>query len=114
MDEGKDQAVFHTAEVYYRDNETSMVYLDPAVFEDIKSPILIKPDSSDTYTLKKKKKLKGVYNINKGYAVFKQIKILCESEEYYVVEEGNDYGLANYDHIAIDSDSVKENDVVFQ
>ena len=114
VDEGKDQAVFHTAEVYYRDNETSMVYLDPAVFEDIKSPILIKPDSSDTYTLKKKKKLKGVYNINKGYAVFKQIKILCESEEYYVVEEGNDYGLANYDHIALDSDSVKENDVVFQ
>lgn len=114
VDEGKDQAVFHTAEVYYRDNETSMVYLDPAVFENIKSPILIKPDSSDTYTLKKKKKLKGVYNINKGYAVFKQIKILCESEEYYVVEEGNDYGLANYDHIALDSDSVKENDVVFQ
>ena len=62
----------------------------------------------------KRKKLKGVYNINKGYAVFKQIKILCESEEYYVVEEGNDYGLANYDHIALDSDSVKENDVVFQ
>lgn len=114
VDEGKDQAVFHTAEVYYRDNETGMVYLDPAVFEDIKSPILIKPDSSDTYALKKKKKLKGVYNINKGYAVFKQIKILCESEEYYVVEEGNDYGLANYDHIALDSDSVKENDVVFQ
>lgn len=114
VDEGKDQAVFHTAEVYYRDNETGMVYLDPTVFEDIKSPILIKPDSSDTYALKKKKKLKGVYNINKGYAVFKQIKILCESEEYYVVEEGNDYGLANYDHIALDSDSVKENDVVFQ
>lgn len=114
VDEGNDNAKFRTVEVYYRDNETGMVYLDPSVFEDLKSQVLIKPDSSDTYTLAKKKKLKGVYNINKGYAVFKQIKILCGSEEYYVVEEGNDYGLANYDHIALDSDSVKENDVVFQ
>lgn len=114
VDEGKDNAEFRAVEVYYRDNETGMVYLDPSVFEDLKSQVLIKPDSSDTYTLAKKKKLKGVYNINKGYAVFKQIKILCGSEEYYVVEEGNDYGLANYDHIALDSDSVKENDVVFQ
>ena len=31
----------------------------------------------------------GVYNINKGYALFKQIQILCESDEYYIVEEGN-------------------------
>lgn len=114
VDEGKDNAEFRAVEVYYRDNETGMVYLDPSVFEDLKSQVLIKPDSSDTYELAKKKKLKGVYNINKGYAVFKQIKILCGSEEYYVVEEGNDYGLANYDHIALDSDSVKENDVVFQ
>lgn len=114
VDEGKDNAEFRAVEVYYRDNETGMVYLDPNVFDDLKSPALIKPDSSDTYTLEKTKKLKGVYNINKGYAVFKQIKILCGSDEYYVVEEGNDYGLANYDHIALDSDSVKENDVVFQ
>ncbi len=34
--------------------------------------------------------------------------------EYDVVEEGNDYGLANYDHITLDSDSVKENDVAFR
>lgn len=114
VDEGKDHAVFRATEVYYRDNETGMVYLDPAVFEDLKSKELFKPDSSDTYALQEKKKLKGVYNINKGYAVFKQIKILCGSEEYYVVEEGNDYGLANYDHIALDSNSVKENEVVFQ
>lgn len=112
LDTGKDNAVFQKVSVYYRDNETGMVYLDPNAFED-DNPVLIKTDSTDTYKLSETKSLKGVYNINKGYAVFKQIKILCESEEYYIVESGNDYGLANYDHIALDGKNVRENDVVF-
>lgn len=112
LDEGKDNASFVKADVYYRDNETGMVYLNPAAFET--SRTLLKPDSNETYHLKKKKSLKGVYNINKGYAVFKQIQILCESEEYYIVKSGSDYGLSNYDHIALDGSIVKENDVVFQ
>ena len=50
---------------------------------------------------------------HKGYAVFKQIQILCESDEYYIIEEGNSFGLSNYDHIALDGKSLNENDVVF-
>ena len=67
----------------------------------------------ETYELKDTRSLKGVYCINKGYAVFKQIQILCESDEYYIIEEGNSFGLSNYDHIALDSSNIKENDVVF-
>ena len=111
IDSGKDNAEFKKVDIYYKDNETGMVYLDPNVFE--KNTVLIKPDSEETYSLKKTKSLKGVYNINKGYAVFKQIKILCESDEYYIVESGNDYGLANYDHIALVGEDIQENDVVF-
>ncbi len=74
---------------------------------------MIKPDSSETYALKETKELSGVYNINKGYAVFKQIQILCESDEYYIVASGSDYGLSNYDHIALNGKDVQENDVVF-
>ena len=75
--------------------------------------ILVKPDSSETYTLKERERLPGVYNVNKGYAVFCQVNILCESDEYYIVEEGSDYGLSNYDHIALDGNIVHENDIVF-
>ena len=50
---------------------------------------------------------------SKGYAVFKQIHILCESDEYYIVESGNSYGLANYDHIALVGKDVRENDIVY-
>ena len=95
--------------VYYEDDEVA--YLDPNVFG--KNDVLVKPDSNETYPLKEKKQLRGVYNVNKGYAVFKQIQVLCESDEYYIVEEGSSFGLSNYDHIALDGSSVKENDVVF-
>ena len=107
-----DAGLIQEAEVFYRDTETGMIYLDPLDFSE--DTVLIKPDSKETWPLKKTAKLKGVYNINKGYAVFKQIQILCESEEYYIVDTGSDYGLSNYDHIALNGEDVKENDVVFQ
>ena len=31
---------------------------------------------------------------NHIFYVFKQIQILCESDEYFIVEEGNDFGLS--------------------
>lgn len=95
--------------IYYEEDE--MVYLDPKTFD--KGDVLLKPDSAEVYPLKEKRSLKGVYCINKGYAVFKQIQILCESDEYYIIEEGNSFGLSNYDHIALDSKNINENDVVF-
>lgn len=100
---------FVNASIYYEDEE--VVFLDPNEFK--KGTILLKPESNDTFELNEKKTLPGVYCINKGYAVFKQINILCESDSYYIIEEGNSYGLSNYDHIALDSNGIKENDVVF-
>ena len=108
---GDNNVEFTPVSVYYRDYTEEMVYLDPLAFD--KNIILVKPDSTETYQLGKTRKLKGVYNINKGYALFKQIQILCESDEYYIVEEGNSYGLSNYDHIALDGSAIDENDVVF-
>lgn len=108
---GKDTAEFKEAEVYYRNIDTDMAYLDKGAFSE--DTVLKKPDSADTLTLHDTETLQGVYNVNKGYAVFRQVDILCESDEYYIIENGNEYGLSNYDHIALDSDSVRENDVVF-
>ncbi len=56
--------------------------------------------------------LTGVYNINKGYAVFKQINILYQNEEYAIVEQKTTYGVALYDHIALDASSLKENELI--
>lgn len=100
---------FLPVNIYFEDEET--VYLDPNVFQ--KGDILVKPESTETYSLNEKRALDGVYQINKGYALFKQIHILSESDEYYIIEEGNSYGLSNYDRIALNSAKIKENDIVF-
>ncbi len=76
--------------------------------------LLVKPESNETYTVGKTKSLKGVYNINRGYAVFKKVSILCENDEYYIVQEGEAYGLYNYDHIVQNGSSVDPEEVVFQ
>ena len=51
---------------------------------------------------------------SKGYTVFKQVTILCENEDYYIVDEGIDYSLSNYDHIVLDGSMVEASEVVFQ
>jgi len=103
---------FVAATVFYRDSVEGLVYLDKNVLKA--GDILVMPDSGETTKVGDSRKLQGVYNINKGYAVFKQVNILCESEEYYIVEEGSSYGLSNYDRIALYGNSVQENDVVTQ
>ena len=62
--------------------------------------------------LKEIASLDGVYNINKGFAVFKRIEKLFENEEYTIVESGTSYGISMYDHIALDSSAVEENDII--
>ena len=105
------EAVFHSADIYDM-SEDGYLYADSEDFKE--NMVLIKPESTETYILKTKRTLEGVYNINKGYAVFRKIDILCENDEYYIVEEGSSYGLSNYDHIVQDGDKVKEDEVVFQ
>ncbi|MEH2947991.1 HlyD family efflux transporter periplasmic adaptor subunit [Sporofaciens sp. JLR.KK001] len=111
VETGEENPEFKKVNVYDRDQDSGMVYLNTDAFDE--DTLLVKPDSAETCVLNKTKNIKGVYNINKGYAVFKQVNILCESDDYYIVESGSDYGLSNYDHIALNGENVKENDVVF-
>ena len=75
---------------------------------------LIKPDSNEEYIVNSKEKLLGVYNINKGYTVFKTIDILNSNKEYYIVDKGTKYGLNVYDHILLNPDGFKEGDFIYQ
>ena len=110
QDENGD-AVFQQVDIYDSSDEGE-VYISR---DDItEGTVLIKPESSETYTVGKTKTLQGVYNINKGYAVFKKVDILCENDEYYIVQEGDSYGLYNYDHIVQDGSSINSEEVVFQ
>lgn len=90
---------YETDEYYYVDSEDVSA-----------NDIIQKEDSSATYTVGMDKgSLIGVYNINKGYAVFKQINIIYQNEAYAIVETKTAYGISLYDHIALDASHVKEN-----
>ena len=93
------------------EDQPMIYYIDKSSFKE--GDALIDPDTGEKYIIGETDTLEGVYCINKGYAVFKQIHILCESDEYYIVESGNSYGLANYDHIALVGKDVRENDIVY-
>ena len=56
--------------------------------------------------------LSGVYNVNKGYAIFKQIDILYQNAEYTIVRTGTKYGISLYDHIALNGSDVTEGELV--
>ena len=62
--------------------------------------------------LSKRGTLIGVYNINKGYADFKQINILYQNDEYAVVKSNTRYGLSVYDYIVLDASTVEEDEII--
>lgn len=107
-----------------KDGKKSMEFIDVTVFQETedayyidgselsKGDIINKPDSGETMTLEVTASLQGVYNINKGYAVFRKVEILFQNEEYTIVEAGTSYGLSLYDHIALDASAIKENQII--
>ncbi len=111
VDNGTDSAQFVSANIYYSDSANNTVYLSTDNLE--KNTTLKKADSTESYTVSEIATLKGVYNINKGYAEFKPVNILCESDGYYIVESDSVYGIVNYDRIALQGATVKDDEIVF-
>ena len=75
--------------------------------------MILMEKSSKQYLISDSETLEGVYNINKGYAVFREITVVDENEEYCIVEEGTTFGLSQYDHIALDASTVEDQDIIF-
>ncbi len=100
---------FLNTTIYFENDDC--YYIDSEYFT--KGDEVIHPDSGETYTIgTDTAELSGVYNVNKGYAVFKQIEIIYQNEDYTIVKTGTDYGISLYDRIVLQGDRVKENDVL--
>ncbi len=97
--------VFVPATIYYSTEEYCYIETDGS--EEIHAgDYLVKPQSSDRYQIGPTAALQGVYNINRGYTVFKQIEILAENDEFYIIRKNMPYGLSVYDHIVLDAAAV--------
>lgn len=78
-----------------------------------KGDILKMPDSGETFVVGEYDYLEGVYCINLGYAQFRQIEILDQNEEYCIVSNSTPYGLASFDSIVLNGESVHEEEILY-
>lgn len=100
-------------EIFY--SKDGMFYTDASEKALLKAgDVLIMPGSEERFTVGPTASLEGVYNINKGYAVFKQIDIIEDNEEFVTVRKGTKYGLSVYDHILLDGSIGEEGAQVYQ
>ena len=79
-----------------------------------KGDVLIKQGKQRTFTVGKTAELKGVYNINKGYADFRQVIVMEENDEYAIVKPDSVYGLREYDYIVLDASAMTPDEFIYQ
>lgn len=108
--DGQVSVVFETPTIYQQDDK--YYYVDKTAFNE--GDVLIKNESASRYQIKTTKQLKGVYNINNGYTNFRQIEVLVDTNDYYIIKSNTKFGLVIYDQIVLNADIVKENQVVYQ
>lgn len=105
---GKD-SVYVEPTIYYESDD--FYYVDDEKLS--RGDTLIKQNSNELYVVGSDMgSLKGVYNVNKGYAVFKQIEILYQNHDYSIIKTGTNYGISMYDHIVLQGNEVEENKII--
>lgn len=100
---------FIETDVYSSDEKE--FYIDSSDLEV--GDYICKMDSTDKMAISATGVLTGVYNMNKGYADFKQITVLAQNDEYSIVSSNTQYGLTVYDRIVLDATSVSNNDFIY-
>ncbi len=113
-------------ETFRNDGSSSVDYVTATVYDKQDNYYLVSKDLfkmgdyvQRTNTTKKHQiveedliTIQGVYNINKGYAVFRQVNIIDENSEFCIVEPYNPYGLAAHDFIVLDASQVTDDSIV--
>lgn len=110
LEDGTTTIDFVNLDLYSYDEESDKYYLDNIYLEP--GDILYKNDGQDTFVVSERATLIGVYNMNKGYADFKQINILYQNDEYAIVKTNTEYGLNVYDYIVLDADTVSDDQFI--
>ena len=96
--------------IYNYDEKNQEYYVDASILNA--ADILFKKDGQDNYVVSKRATLTGVYNVNNGYADFRQINVLSQNDEYSIVSSNTRYGLNVYDYIALNADSVHDDQFI--
>ncbi|MCR5452736.1 MAG: hypothetical protein K6F00_08935 [Lachnospiraceae bacterium] len=109
VDRGKETPEFIPTG-YFKQDENDMLWVPHDKLKD--GDIVIGEDGSKFVIPAKGEKLKGVYNVNKGYAQFKPVDVLYNNEEYSIIKPIKNNEVNLYDHIALKADTIVEDDVL--
>ncbi len=112
-EDGSSSVSYLTATVYQHDTENGKYLVDLELLTE--GDYIQLENSAKRMQIQEKdvQTLYGVYNINKGYAVFREITVIDENEEYCIVQSNNPYGLAAYDYIVLNAEEVTEDQIVY-
>ncbi len=96
--------------IYSHDEDKHSYYIDSSIVSA--GDVLHMENSQEVFVVKERGTLTGVYNINKGYADFKEITILSQNDEYSIIKPNSTYGLRVYDYIALKADTVSDDQFI--
>lgn len=102
---------FLKASSYFNDKENGVVYVDTDSLEF--GQYIYSMNDETLFQVSVIGTLKGVYNVNKGYAVFKRINIISENDDYCIILDGADNSLKVHDHIALHADLIIEDAQIY-
>jgi hypothetical protein len=112
-EDGSANTRYVTATVYSYDSDSGEYLIDQQLLEDVSYLLIDDSAKKMQITDKYLETMYGVYNINKGYAVFREVTVIDENEEYCIVESNNIYSLAAYDYIALNAADVTDDQIVY-
>ncbi len=105
---------FCIVDIYNNDGEYCYIECTDSSELQVGDVVIAKDDSSDRYVIAETRPLEGVYNINKGYTVFKRIERLESSNGYVIIAKNTSYGLSVYDRIVLDASTVGDGQVLYR
>lgn len=108
-EKGDKTYTFVPTEIYYQNKEFG--YIDKSVIKA--GDVISNVDTKQSYTVSETDKLEGVYNVNKGYCVFRRIEKIYENQEYSIVHSNTSLGLSEYDHIVLDASQAVEQNIIY-
>ncbi len=113
-EEGETVADFRTDAIYYQDDNYFYVSTDEFSLGDYIGKVGTNENGEDTrYRIGATSQLDGVYNVNRGYALFEIVNVLYENGDYCIVQENLNYSVALYDNIVLNGETVSEDQIVY-
>ena len=105
--------VFVVSDIYYDDGEYCYISASEGEALQRGDYIVSAEHPGERFEIGSVRELTGVYNINKGYTVFKRIEVLETANGYCIIKKNTGHGLSVYDHIVLDAASVTEGQVLY-